>query len=199
MVASLGSFHRKGGTDVPVADGGTGASTAAPALAALGHGTQSHLGIPGAGRVAQYLATRISGQFNTAGLKAFNDVAPTVSDGAQLATIAIAPKNASSTLLFHVSLVISTDGNDHSSAWLLDHGNVTRAAALAHSGAADQHNTLTFTWSQVAGGVSFQTWKVRVGSNVSQTRINSQIAGAARLYGGVMSSSIEVWEILPPS
>ena len=49
MVASLGSFHRKGGLDVPVLDGGTGASTASAGLAALGHATQNHAGIPGVG------------------------------------------------------------------------------------------------------------------------------------------------------
>ncbi len=57
MVASLGSFHRRGGTDVPVVDGGTGASAAAQALANLsgldiaGHAAINHaaiLGVPGA-------------------------------------------------------------------------------------------------------------------------------------------------------
>ena len=47
--------HVKGGTDVPVADGGTGASVAATGLANLGgldtagHATTNHAGIPGVG------------------------------------------------------------------------------------------------------------------------------------------------------
>lgn len=49
--------HRKGGPDVPLTDGGTGASDAAAALAALGglssasHATTDHVGITGVGKI----------------------------------------------------------------------------------------------------------------------------------------------------
>ena len=51
MVISAGEFHKKGGDDIPVADGGTNASVAATALSNLGHGSTAHAGISGVGNL----------------------------------------------------------------------------------------------------------------------------------------------------
>lgn len=149
------------------------------------------------GKFAQVVRNQLGAAFVTTTTIPFDDTVPANTEGVEYTTLAISPINASSTLLIKVVLQVTTDANNHAIAMLHKDSGAIVAVGIANSQGGDAYHTLTFHYAAAAGATSEQTWKVRVGtSDGGALRINSR-SSAARIFGGVCASSIEIMEVLP--
>lgn len=166
--------HKKGGPDIPVADGGTGASDDTNARTNLGvdltvasHGTLDHAGVPGigTGKVAQQIRTlRNTSLFINAVV--VGDP-PQFGGGQAIMEATITPTSASSTLVIEFtswgtfsatvpSIVIMQLHKDSS-------GNAIAATqAMFNSTPGNGMHTVQLVHFQVAGDVSAQTFQLRM-------------------------------------
>ena len=122
----------------------------------------------------------------------WDDTIPQKTEGDELMTLAITPKNTSNILHIDVTILVSNLATQQTAAIFQD----TTAGAIAVAGVyidtADKNYTLTFRHKMLAGTTSATTFKVRSGGQSGTTTFNG--AGSARKYGGVASSSITITE-----
>lgn len=162
------------GTTIAIANGGTGVTSSDPVIQRVS--TQT-------GAVASG-TTRIP----------FDDTIPQNTEGDQYMTLAITPKNTANILKIEVAIFLadSAAANNLSAALFQD----TTAGALACTscysigGAA---NNLSFVHTMSAGTTSATTFKIRAGGSLAGTTTFNGAAGA-RLFGGVLASSIVITE-----
>lgn len=124
-----------------------------------------------------------------------DDTIPQNTEGTEFFTCAITPTNASNRLLIQVSV----DCASSVIAWMIAAlFQDTTANALAAGAMSTSSNnaisTISFTYEMAAGTTSSTTFKVRVGPDRAAT-ITINGASGSRVLGGVMSSSITIWEI----
>ena len=204
MGTSLGSFHRKGGLDVPVLDGGTGASTASAGLAALGHATQNHAGIPGVGGGKVLQQVRVQAQ-TTIILSAYpavpwDDTRPQIGEGALVMSVAIQPISAASFLVFQWSASIGGPPGGPIAAWIAQTGvsdALAAAFSLYNSGTGAHDFCMSLNHWVASGGTANRTYQIRVGSHFASTlRVGGGSDGAAK-YGGSNNNSLIITEYAP--
>lgn len=175
-------------TALPIGEGGTGAITAAAARTALGVVNS---------KIAQVVNFE-TGAVAT-GTTAFpvNNVIPVNTAGDQYMAATITPTNAASTLLIDVAWNgANSTFNPHGCALFQDAVVNALAAVPFNPQSVNQAFTIAFRHKMIAGTTSATTFKVRAGSNAGPTTtFNGQ--GGAGLFGGVLASSITIWEILP--
>lgn len=151
------------------------------------------------GRVVQVVNTQ-SGAVATGTTTApFDDTIPQNTEGNALAALdtAITPRSASNKLKIDVVLVLAHATATSNAAVMLFRDSVADALAVTVSSTpngANQPITVTLTHYMTAPDTSAHTFKVRYGSSVAGTLTVNGSAGA-RLYGGVMASSLTVTEI----
>ncbi len=124
-----------------------------------------------------------------------DDTIPQNTEGNEFMTLAITPKAATNKLKIEVvvNLAVATTGN--LIAALFQDSTANALAAVATYTATSNGNfQLTFTHYMTAGTTSATTFKVRAGCNNAGT-VTFNGAIGARLYGGVMASSITITEI----
>ena len=126
----------------------------------------------------------------------FDDTIPQITEGDEYMTLAITPTNASNIL--RIDVVIGTVSCSLSSrmvaALFLDAGANALASCGAPMAINDNENLALIHW-MVSDSTSSLTFKVRVGGNNGTTNFNG--GSGARLYGGVLASSITITEMTP--
>lgn len=125
-----------------------------------------------------------------------DDTIPQITEGTEFITRAITPTNSSNKLRIDVSVIVA---NNQASSWLtvaLFQDSTAGALACASSfqPTASGAMTISFTHTMTAGTTSSTTFRVRAGGNQAGTTTFNGAAGA-RLFGGVLASSITVTEI----
>lgn len=187
-VAVTGTLSATGGvtltTPLPVASGGTGATTVAAAKTALG--------IKFIQEVSTQTGALVTG---TTILPSNDDTIPQNTEGVEVMTLAITPTSATNTLRIDVTVMASHSSAtiDLASALFQDSTASAIAAAVVGVSPAGYTTTTTFSHVMVAGTTSSTTFKIRTGANQSGTLSFNGVAGGRRL-GGVMASSIRITE-----
>lgn len=124
-----------------------------------------------------------------------DDTIPQITEGTEFMTITLAPTNASSTLLIEMVLALECGTAGSVIVALFQDATANALAAISQTLPTGGHNlSFSFRHKMVAGTTSATTFRVRAGA---QATVTFNGAGAARLFGGVMASSITVTEVLP--
>jgi hypothetical protein len=186
--------YRKGGPDVPVLDGGTGASLATTARTNLGvdltvasHATTDHTGITGVGTgkvVQQVRAEFRSNLAVTVSTPADNSI-PQFSEGQALMQVSITPQSLSNILVIQF---MSWGGIGGSPGFLVMHLHRDSAAdAIAaayktwNGSPGSSGGIFALTHFLTAPSLSSQTYQLRVGTGGGSHTINGAPSlGAAR-------------------
>jgi len=213
--------HVKGGADVPVADGGTGASVAATGLSNLGgldavsHAAVSHAGIPGVGDLTsaahsvldhsstpgvgivlqRVRATSSATVATSAGQIPWDATPPLIGEGNTFLSVPITPTNALNKIRVRARLQATTDGASHCVIFVYKNGDSqARRVGVEGSHGTEKYCTVMADFEMVAGSTAAQTWYMRFGPTLGDTiRVNSSSFGT--LLGGLLSSWLEVEEI----
>jgi len=126
-----------------------------------------------------------------------DDTIPQNTEGDEYITRIITPTNAGNTLIIETVINISSTNSDNSMQIALFQDSVANALAAtwaARDGTTTAECQVTLRHVMVAGSTSAITFKVRAGtSSAGTTTFNGQ--SSARIFGGVMSSSITITEV----
>jgi hypothetical protein len=126
-----------------------------------------------------------------------DDTIPQNTEGDQYMSLAVTPTNALSTLLIDVVLVCSSSvAGEPIVALFQDTTANALAAASVRADSGGTMMTVSFRHKMTAGTTSATTFKVRAGPDTAGTLTFNGRSGA-RLFGGVMASSITIIEVLP--
>lgn len=127
-----------------------------------------------------------------------DDTIPQNTEGDEYMSLAITPANASSTLQIDVVIFLSeaASANHNLTAALFKDSTADALACAAEKTATDSLVCLTLKHFIAAGSTSTTTFKIRAGTDTAATTTFNGVAGA-RLFGGVLASSITISEILP--
>ena len=110
-------------------------------------------------------------------------------------TVDITPTNANNTLIVEVVWIGGNSAVQQFGVALFKDSTANAlAAAFQRIDTADTPITVGFRHKIVAGGTSAQTFRVRAGGQNAGTTTFNGVSGA-RIYGGVMASSITITEI----
>jgi len=125
---------------------------------------------------------------------ASDDTVPQITEGDEFITVAITPAHTANRLwiVAVVNCSVVTTGRDMKVMLFQD----TTAAALAASaqwGGGDEPQNITLVHEMAAGTTSETTFRLRAGAEAGTFRLNGW--SGARKLGGVLQSSLTVWEI----
>ena len=123
-----------------------------------------------------------------------DDTIPQITEGTEWGTLAITPASVTNKLVIDVVIQISPDINQSTVVVALFQGTTANAlaAAIGDRPWGGGNITVSLKHYMAAGSIAAITFRVRVGA-VGTAYINGE--SAARLFGGVMSSSITITEI----
>lgn len=128
-----------------------------------------------------------------------DDTIPQNTEGNEFMTLAITPTSATNKLKIDVCIILSTTATAPwymAAALFQDSTANALACAVDVCNATDGSITMNFSYVMTAGTTSATTFKVRAGGNgAGTTRINGR--AGARIYGGVLASSITITEYVP--
>ncbi len=149
------------------------------------------------GRVVQTVNTQSGAVATGSTVIPLDDTIPQNTEGDEYMTLAITPTNASNKLKIEVVWQGSSSLANWITAALFQD---TTAGALAvmpdYQGVAGGGQLIGFTHYMTAGTTSATTFKVRAGRDASAAgTVTFNGTGSARLFGGVMASSITITEI----
>lgn len=215
--------YRASGTDVPVADGGTGVSsltayapifggttgtgavqsgtvgTSGQVLTSNGAGSLPTFQAASSGKVAQIVQTQTGASASGTGTIPIDDTIPQNTEGTEFMTLAITPTSATNKLRIDVCIILSTTAATPwymAAALFQDSTANALACAVDVAPSSDGNVTINFSYVMTSGTTSSTTFKVRAGANgAGTTRINGRVG--ARIYGGVLASSITITEYVP--
>jgi len=124
---------------------------------------------------------------------------PQNTEGDQYMSLAIIPRSESSVLVIEVVVHASTSahsGTNIVAALFKDSDASALALGWQASPSASHTQNINFNHSQISGGTSSQTFKVRVGVGTSGTTTFNGYS-STEYYGGVIASSITITEVVP--
>lgn len=124
----------------------------------------------------------------------YDDTIPQNTEGAEWATLAITPKSATSKLVIDVILNIHTSGWYHAVVGLFQDTTANCLACSSFYGMDGGNVPVTLKYFMVSGTTSATTFKVRYGASGGTTTVNG--SSGSRNYGGVLTSSITITEVL---
>ena len=149
------------------------------------------------GSVVQFVSTEDGEVATGATILPIDNSIPQNTEGDEYMTLAITPKSVSNTLVIDVTINLANSSTSALMAAALFQDTTADALAAAWAAkhnSADLQSQVTFRHVVVAGTVAATTFKVRAGAGVAGTTSFNGSA-AARIFGGVMSSSITITEI----
>lgn len=126
----------------------------------------------------------------------YDDTIPQITEGIEFITVAHTPKKIGNKLKVsaHLSLANSVGTAHMSVAIFKDAVANALAAAAQHYITVNSSSQLIVEYEEIVASLSAATWRVRAGSNqAGTTTFNGN--SAARIFGGVMESFIQVEEI----
>lgn len=127
-----------------------------------------------------------------------DDTIPTSSEGTELTnlTTSFTPKTVGNTIVVTVRLFFSSSTAVNAVAILLkDAGAAAVAAAGQGCSGANAYASLVFSYKETVTSTDAISFKVRLGPTGAASLYLNGSSGAARLFGGVASSSILIEEI----
>jgi len=168
-----------------VANGGTGGTTAS--------GARTSLGL--AGTVLQIVNSQTGAVATGTTVIPQDDTIPQNTEGDQYMSLAITPTSATSKLKIDVVVNGGMNTANSFAVALFQDSTASALAAINNNIAANQiSNNCAFSHYMVSGTTSATTFKIRCGPNSAATfTFNGQTS--ARIFGGVMASSITITEI----
>ena len=187
--------------------GGANITTAAGDVAvmvSLGSGNWICTGFTGqvvaSGAIGQIVTAQTVSEFANSTVIPYDDSIPQNTEGDEIDTVAITPKNASSTLLIEWSVPVSgANGMFCSVAVFVDTDAGAIAAQMVELGdnsqAAHTINSGGFTLS--AASTTARTYKLRAGPNSGTLHVNEQQDGTSRFSTIGPNVLFKVTEILP--
>lgn len=205
-----GTAYVSGGTDVALADGGTGASLTDPnadrilfwddsggAVTWLTAGDGLAITTTTiAAKFVQEVSTSYATHTSTAATIPVDDTIPQNTEGTEIMTLAITPKATTNKLVIRVFVpfygstaiagVAALFQDSTANALTCDAQNVT-AAAIA--------GNIMLEHTMDAGTTSSTTFKVRVGTSTGTLYFNGYSGG--RLFGGVLKATMTITEYTP--
>jgi len=190
--------YRKGGADVPVADGGTGSSTASGGLANLDglsptdHDARDHTGIMGTeGKlIQQVFATPVTGSIVCTALLPRDNTIPQSSERTLVISSTITPVSTSNYLIFRFECTGIGTNTHQFTALLFDNASADAIAVRDASYVAPSSET-SISLLHYANPTSFGspvTYSIRIGASAGSFTLNN-------LWGGVASAVFTISEI----
>lgn len=126
-----------------------------------------------------------------------DDTIPQITEGTQFMSLAITPRSATSKLIIQVVACVTSNVTDNICTALFQDATANALAALnSVNSVAGWMLNHSYIHYMTSGTTSSTTFRVRVGAN-GGTTITFNGSGGARLYGGVMPSSITITEVVP--
>jgi hypothetical protein len=199
MVASLGSFYRKGVEDVAVTDGGTGASDGAAALTNLNHDTRDHTGITGVGKVVQVVQDEFTGTNDPGSAISADGTIPQNTEGAEVLSAAITPVSSSNILLIEAVVYIGHSAGSSSNRILalFKDSDANATAAANQFDSSGEVAVVTLRKVITSPTTSAQTWRIRAGNDTNNARVNGDLGSTTPLGAAMLASTLTITEIAP--
>lgn len=131
-----------------------------------------------------------------------DDTIPQITEGVEGITCNITPKNANNLLFIvaNINFSCTTGSGGKGAIALFKSADAAALAAVLGPGRQDLGYTVPYSLTHqiVAGGTSEITFRVRFGSDLAGTSyMNSQHQSATRVFGGVSSSTLTIFEYSP--
>jgi hypothetical protein len=147
------------------------------------------------GATVQRASTQTGAMTTGTTLIPIDDTIPQITEGFEVMTLAFTPLLATSILRIETTCVVShpTDAATIVSALFQDATANALAAVCMSQSATGGTVTLRMTHNVTAASTTARTYRVRIGSGTAGT-VTFNGAGGARLFGGVMASSIVITE-----
>jgi len=157
----------------------------------VGH---SAAGVPNyAGLTAQVVNTQVATYSALATGFPIDNTIPQITEGTEVMTLAITPKSVTNKLKITVVCNLSADGTSSLGVGLFQDATAGALnAAYGYSAGPADGSPVTFTHYMTSGTTSATTFRVRAGNAAGSANFNG---GAARMFGGIMYSSITIEEI----
>jgi len=151
---------------------------------------------PSLGKVVQIVSTLDSAVATGTTNIPYDDTIPQITEGDEYMTVAITPKFATSTLIIDVTFnYAQTGAGSETSVALFQDSTANALAAVVQTvDTTNYSHQLTFRHTMTSGTTSSTTFRVRAGDNATETLTFNGVGGA-RIFGGVMASSITVTEL----
>ena len=124
----------------------------------------------------------------------FDDTIPQITEGTEFMTLAITPKSATNILIIQVTLQIGFNGGDWTTVALFQDSTANALAATTTNLIANFGNPQTFSYKMTSGTTSSTTFRVRAGAGSSGT-VTINGSASARKFGGVMASTMTIYEV----
>lgn len=148
-----------------------------------------------AGRVVQVVNTQTGAEAHGTTIIPIDDTIPQNTEGDQYMTLAITPTSATNKLKIDVVFFGGVAAPTEIIVALFQDSTANAlAVGSQYCDAATGRRMTTFSHYMTAGTTSATTFKVRAGSHTG-TQLTFNGTSAARLYGGVVASSITITEI----
>lgn len=160
---------------LPVSSGGTGVTASNP--------------------IIQQVRTSTSALVHCTTALPIDDTIPTSSEGTQVLTVTITPKNTANILVIECNLfaAINTSGDNWGVALFQDATSAALAATFCTSPGAGNGLNAVLVHSMTAGTTSATTFKIRAGGNTNNLDVNGA-GNNTRLFGGVANTNLQVTE-----
>lgn len=213
LQSTAGTIYSTGGTDVSLADGGTGASLADPNADRIMFWDDSAGAVtwlapttgiritgtnlePGAGAIVQQVDTLSNAVATGTTAVPADDTIPQNTEGNEFMTLAITPTSSSNKLIIESVAVLahSTDNVLMCMALFQDTTANALAAVPTTIPEAGGNVNMKLYHSMTAGTTSATTFKIRAGGNVGSTTTFNGSAGA-RWYGAITHSYMRITEV----